>query len=379
MLINKLSKKKWLKFALSLLSAFLVTVAVMACVQTQTPEKKPEVATTAKSTATSTEAAKPATGSITIYTALEDDQLSEYLPLFQKTYPDIKVNKVRDSTGVVTAKLLAEKDNPTADVVWGLAASSLLIAEKQGMLEPYAPKGLEAVQPQFRDSENPPKWVGIDVWESAFCVNTVEVGKKNLQIPTSWADLIKPEYKGQIVMSNPASSGTGFLSVSAILQMMGEAEGWKYLDALHENIAQYVHSGSKPCKLAGSGEYAIGISFGYRAVKQKNGGEPIQPVFPKEGSGWDIEANALIKKANINPAAKTFLDWAISPEISKKYAKNFPITAVKTDVPVPAGFPEDPIKQLFPKNDFKWAAANRDAILAEWTKRYDSKSEAKKK
>ncbi|MCA6586245.1 MAG: putative 2-aminoethylphosphonate ABC transporter substrate-binding protein [Pseudanabaena sp. M158S2SP1A06QC] len=379
MLINKLSKKKWLKFALSLLSAFLVTVAVTACVQTQTPEKKPEVATTAKSTATSTEAAKPATGSITIYTALEDDQLSEYLPLFQKTYPDIKVNKVRDSTGVVTAKLLAEKDNPTADVVWGLAASSLLIAEKQGMLEPYAPKGLEAVQPQFRDSENPPKWVGIDVWESAFCVNTVEVGKKNLQIPTSWADLIKPEYKGQIVMSNPASSGTGFLSVSAILQMMGEAEGWKYLDALHENIAQYVHSGSKPCKLAGSGEYAIGISFGYRAVKQKNGGEPIQPVFPKEGSGWDIEANALIKKANINPAAKTFLDWAISPEISKKYAKNFPITAVKTDVPVPAGFPEDPIKQLFPKNDFKWAAANRDAILAEWTKRYDSKSEAKKK
>jgi iron(III) transport system substrate-binding protein len=377
--INKLSKKKWLKFALSLLSAFLLTIVVTACVQTQTPEKKPEVATSAKPTAASTEAAKPATGGITIYTALEDDQLSEYLPLFQKAYPDIKVNKVRDSTGVVTAKLLAEKDNPTADVVWGLAASSLLVADKQGLLEPYAPKGLEAVQAQFRDEKNPPNWVGIDAWESAFCVNTVESDKKKLPIPTSWADLIKPEYKGQIVMSNPASSGTGFLSVSAILQMMGEADGWKYLDALHENIAQYVHSGSKPCKLAGSGEYAIGISFGYRAVKQKNGGEPIQPVFPKEGSGWDIEANALIKKTNINPAAKTFLDWAISPEISKKYAKNFPITAVKTDVPVPAGFPEDPIKQLYPKNDFKWAAANRDAILAEWTKRYDSKSEAKKK
>ncbi|GBO54809.1 ferric iron ABC transporter, iron-binding protein [Pseudanabaena sp. lw0831] len=370
--------KKWLRFSLSLLSAFLLTVFVTACVQTQTPENKAQTNTSAN-TAKSTEAAKPTTGGITIYTALEDDQLSEYLPLFQKQYPDIKVNKVRDSTGVVTAKLLAEKDNPNADVVWGLAASSLLVADKQGMLEPYAPKGLDAVQPQFRDSQNPPHWVGIDAWESAFCVNTVEAGKKNLPIPQSWADLIKPEYKGQIVMSNPASSGTGFLSVSAILQMMGDAEGWKYLDALHENIAQYVHSGSKPCKLAGSGEYAIGISFGYRAVKQKNAGEPIQPVFPKEGSGWDVEANALVKKANINPAAKTFLDWAISPEISKKYAKNFPLTAVKTDVPIPAGFPEDPVKQLFPKNDLKWAAANRDTILAEWTKRYDSKSEAKKK
>ena len=370
--------KKWLRFSLSLLSAFLLTVFVTACVQTQTPENKAQT-TTSTSATKSAEFAKPATGGITIYTALEDDQLSEYLPLFQKQYPDIKVNKVRDSTGVVTAKLLAEKDNPTADVVWGLAASSLLVADKQGMLEPYAPKGLDAVQPMFRDSQNPPHWVGIDAWESAFCVNTVEAGKKNLSIPQSWADLIKPEYKGQIVMSNPASSGTGFLSVSVILQMMGDAEGWKYLDALHENIAQYVHSGSKPCKLAGSGEYAIGISFGYRAVKQKNGGEPIQPVFPKEGSGWDVEANALVKKANINPDAKIFLDWAISPEISKKYAKNFPLTAVKTDVPIPAGFPEDPLKQLSTKNDLKWAAANRDTILAEWTKRYDSKSEAKKK
>lgn len=370
--------KKWLRFSLSLLSAFLLTVFVTACVQTQTPDNKAQTTTSANATK-SAEVAKPATGGITVYTALEDDQLSEYLPLFQKEYPDIKVNKVRDSTGVVTAKLLAEKDNPTADVVWGLAASSLLVADKQGMLEPYAPKGLDAVQPMFRDSQNPPHWVGIDAWESAFCVNTVEAGKKNLSIPQSWADLIKPEYKGQIVMSNPASSGTGFLSVSVILQMMGDAEGWKYLDALHENIAQYVHSGSKPCKLAGSGEYAIGISFGYRAVKQKNAGEPIQPVFPKEGSGWDVEANALVKKANINPAAKTFLDWAISPEISKKYAKNFPLTAVKTDVPIPAGFPEDPLKQLSPKNDLKWAAANRDTILAEWTKRYDSKSEAKKK
>jgi iron(III) transport system substrate-binding protein len=374
-----LIKKKWFRFALSVLSVFLLTVFVTACVQTQTPDNKTQATTGAKPATATSEVAKAPSGGITVYTALEDDQLAEYLPLFEKQYPDIKVSKVRDSTGIVTAKLLAEKDKPVADVVWGLAVSSLLVADKQGLLEPYAPKGLEAVQAQFRDSANPPNWVGIDAWESAFCVNTVESGKKNLAIPESWADLIKPEYKGQIVMSNPASSGTGFLSVSFVLQMMGEADGWKYLDALHQNVAQYVHSGSKPCKLAGAGEYAIGISFGYRAIKQKKGGEPIQPVFPKEGSGWDIEANALIKKPNINPAAKTFLDWAISAEISKKYAKNFPLTAVKTDVAIPEGFPKDPIAQLYPKNDFKWAAANRDAILTEWTKRYDSKSEAKKK
>ncbi|MEY2345300.1 ABC transporter substrate-binding protein [Proteus mirabilis] len=74
-----------------------------------------------------------------------------------------------------------------------------------------------------------------------------------LSKPTSWQDLTKPEYKGKIVMPNPASSGTGFLDVSAWLQIFGEQEGWAYMDKLHQNIGQYVHSGSKPCKMAASG------------------------------------------------------------------------------------------------------------------------------
>jgi iron(III) transport system substrate-binding protein len=313
-------------------------------------------------------------GEITVYTALEDDQIAEYLPVFNAQYPAIKVNIVRDSTGIVTAKLLAEKDNPQADAVWGLAATSLLIADQQGMLEPYAPEGLERIRPEFRDPADPPHWVGIDTWFSAFCANTVELAAKGLPIPASWADLVKPEYAGAIAMPNPASSGTGFLSVSAILQMMGEEEGWAYLDKLHENIAVYTHSGSKPCRMAGAGEVPIGISFDYRAIKQKEAGEPIEPVFPQEGSGWEIEANALVKKAEINPAAQTFLDWAIGDEIMRKYAENYPITAAVTAVPIPAGYPEDPIAQLV-ENDFVTMAGERDRILAEWTARYDAKSE----
>ncbi|MGL5083472.1 MAG: putative 2-aminoethylphosphonate ABC transporter substrate-binding protein [Microcoleaceae cyanobacterium] len=341
-----------------------------------TPTGSAPTNTEATTADTTTANASGAADTITVYTALEDDQIKAYLSLFKEAHPDIKVNIVRDSTGIITAKLLAEKDNPQADVVWGLAASSLLVADQQGLLEPFAPAGLDKVQPKFRDDREPPHWVGIDAWMSAFCVNTVEMENRGLPIPQSWEDLTKPEYKGLIVMSNPASSGTGFLSVSALLQMKGEEEGWKYLDALNENIAQYMHSGSKPCKAAGTGEYPIGISFDYRAVKQKNEGEPIAAVFPTEGSGWDIEANALVRKAEIKPAAKTFLDWAITPEVSEKYAENFGITAVSTNVPVPEGFPADPTAQLA-KNDFNWAAENRDAILEEWTKRYDSKSEPK--
>ena len=313
---------------------------------------------------------------VLVYTALEDDQIPRYLESFKKQYPDITVKIVRDSTGIVTAKLLAEKTNPQADLIWGTAATSLLLCDQAGMLEGYAPKGLERVLPEFRDPRNPPHWVGIDAWETGFCVNTIELKNKKLPMPTSFADLIKPEYKGYLVMPNPASSGTGFLTVAGVLQMMGEKKGWEYLDKLHDNMALYTHSGSKPCKMAGTGEFPIGISFGYRGIVQKQKGEPVETVFPKEGSGWDLEANALVKKPAIKAGAKTFLDWAISDGAMKEYAKSFALVTVPTDQPVPEGYPKDPRKQLI-KNDFNWAAKNRDRILDEWNRRYGAKSEPK--
>lgn len=106
--------------------------------------------------------------------------------------------------------------------MWGLAATSLMILDQQGMLQPYAPKGVEKLSPAFVDKAKPPKWTGMDVWAATICFNTVEAAKKNLPKPESWADLTKPAYKGQIVMPHPASSGTGYLDVSAWLQMMGE-------------------------------------------------------------------------------------------------------------------------------------------------------------
>src|SRR5262245_149961 len=293
------TKKVNLLLVLLAIALLVITACQGSAAATQPPaEQKEEVA--AESGAA--DSAAPAdSGEITVYTALEDDQIEGYLKVFNEAYPNIKVNTVRDSTGIITARLLAEKDNPQADAVWGLAATSLLVADKEGMLEPYTPAGLDRIDAKFRDPNNPPHWVGNDVWMSAFCVNTIESEKLGLPMPASWDDLLNPVYKGHIVMPNPNSSGTGFLSVAGILQLKGEEAGWAYLDKLHENIGQYTHSGSKPCKLAGTGEYAIGVSFDYRALQQKADGEPIEAVFPKEGSGWDMEANALMKKDTINP------------------------------------------------------------------------------
>jgi iron(III) transport system substrate-binding protein len=98
-------------------------------------------------------AADPAKGNITVYTALEDEQVAEYLGAFNQQYPDIKVDVVRESTGTITAKLLAEKDNPQADLVWGTAASSMMVLDSKGMLEPYAPKGVERILTKFKSDK----------------------------------------------------------------------------------------------------------------------------------------------------------------------------------------------------------------------------------
>ena len=321
-----------------------------------------------------TSPALAATRSLLVYTALEDDEIPRYLALFKKSHPDISVKIVRDSTGIITAKLLAEKGNPRADLVWGTAATSLMLCDQAGMVEPYAPAGIDRVIPKMKDHHSIPHWVGIKAWMTGFCVNTMECQDFELPCPQSFEDLLNPVYKGHLVMPNPASSGTGFLTVSALLQLKGEKEGWAFLDKLHANIARYTHSGSKPCKIAGSGELPIGISFAYRGFVQHSKGEPVKTIFPKEGSGWDVEANCLIKKDKINPAAKTFLDWAISEPVMKEYAQVYPVTAYATGTPIPDGFPMNPSGQLI-ENDFQWAAENRRRILKEWHRRYDNKSD----
>src|ERR1043166_2318562 len=293
-----------------------------------------------------------------VYTALETDQLKQYADGFAKVAPDVELRWVRDSTGVITAKLLAEKSNPQADVVMGVAATSMVIFDQDGMLAPYLPKGFDKLTRSYSDAKNPPAWIGMDVWGATVCFNTVEAKKHNLPKPETWKDLTKPVYRNMITMPNPASSGTGFLDVTAWLQTFGEAEGWKFMDALHANIAQYTHSGSKPCRQAGAGEFPIGISFEYRAHQVKSSGAPIEIILPKEGLGWDIEATGILKSTKKMEAARRLVDWVASKEANELYAKWWAIVAMpgvaqKLDS-IPDGY-----EKMLVKNDFDFAARNR--------------------
>jgi iron(III) transport system substrate-binding protein len=313
-----------------------------------------------------------------VYTAIEADELAMFEAEFEADNPEIDLQwGARDSTGIITAKLLAEKDNPQADIVWGLAATSLVFLSNEGYFQGYAPNGVENLDAKFVDpTMDPPLWVGQRAWIASVCFNTIEAEKHGLPMPASWKDLTDPVYQGHVVMPNPNSSGTGFLDVSSWLQIWGEEGGWAFMDGLHENIAWYTHSGSKPCKQAAAGEIPVGISFAYRGAKLKNDGAPVEVIAPSEGVGWEVEAFGIVKGTKNLAAAQALADWSVTRKANEIYNREYAVVAMPGIAQEVKNFPPNILDRMI-TNDFAWAAANRQRILAEWQKRYGAKSEPK--
>ena len=313
---------------------------------------------------------------LTVYTAVENDQLGPHKQAFEAAHKDIEIAWVRDSTGVITARLLAEKDNPRADVIWGLGASSVALFDSMGMLQPYSPKDVDKIKPIFRSDKDPVTWTGMDAYLAVMCYNTIEGAKNKMPKPTSWADLANPVYKDAIVMPNPASSGTGYQAVYAWLQLMGEKDGWEFMDKLHQNVAVYTHSGSAPCVQAGKGERVIGIGFDMRGAREKTAGAPIDIIIGKEGSPWEMEATAIVKGTKNLAAAQKLADFAITKPAYELYGKFFAVVGYPGVNPAPPNYPPGADAAMI-KLDLAKMGSDRARILAEWTKRYDGKSAAK--
>jgi iron(III) transport system substrate-binding protein len=311
-------------------------------------------------------------GTITVYTSYEEDELAAFIDKMNEDLPDIEVNVLRLSTGDLGARMLAESSNPQHDVIWGWAATHMVDPRILDLLEPYEAQGIEKVPARFRDPEN--RWFATTGYMGAFCVNNEVMSAKDLPMPASWEDLLDPVYKDELVMPNPASSGTGYLHVASILQMMGEEEGWEFLDALDENMNQYIKSGSRPCNSASAGEFAIGISFALRAIKNIEEGYPITMVVPSEGAGHELEAHGLMKTSQNKEDARRFLDWTLSKAAEEEY-NNWKSIVTMSDREMPqrfldAGLPADISTVLFDV-DYAWAAENRDRIVTEWQERYE--------
>lgn len=308
-----------------------------------------------------------------VYTTLEVENIADFKKAFEAENRDIEIVWLRDSTGVVTAKILAEQNAQRGDAIWGLAVTSTMLLKERGLLDPYAPKNLAALKPSFRDPADPPSYVGMEGWVAAVCFNTVEGEKLGLPKPASWFDLLDPKFKGKIVMPHPASSGTGYFHVSAWIQTFGEEKAWAFMDRLHENIAMYVHSGAQPCRLTAAGEFPVGISAEISAAEVRHKGAPVVGLLMKEGGGWEMDTAAILKGTKNPEAARRLMDFAASRKANELYATFVSQVAMPGIASTIPDYPEGVAESMI-KNDFAWASANRARILAEWTRRYEGKA-----
>ncbi|WP_198376810.1 putative 2-aminoethylphosphonate ABC transporter substrate-binding protein [Neoroseomonas rubea] len=310
---------------------------------------------------------------LTVYTALENEQLAPFKQAAEAALRDIEIAWVRDSTGIITARLIAERQNPRADIVWGLSVFSLLQMEALDMLEPYTPQGAEALRANMRSDRSPMTWTGMDAFVSAICFNTVVAQQRNLPRPTTWNDLLNPVFRGQVVMPNPNSSGTGFLTMAGWIGARGEAGAWEYMTRLHENIQVYTHSGSAPCNNAARGEYGVGISFDMRSVALRNQGAPIEIIVPTDGVGFDLEATAILRGTRNQAAARRLADFAVSRPAMELYGRYYALLALPGVEPTVRNYPADFAERLV-SADFRAIATQRDRLLREWAGRFDGKS-----
>lgn len=306
-------------------------------------------------------------GSITVYSALEEEEIADYVKAAQKAMPDIEVNVLRLSTGKLGARILAEAENPQADLIWGWAVTAMMDPRVMNMLEPYQANGSDKLSAAHRDAGG--RWFAPTGYMGAFCVNTQRLEKKGLPMPKSWKDLENPAFKGEVLMPDPNSSGTGYLHVNALLQGLGEDKGWAQLKAVDANMAQYTSSGSKPCKAARAGEYTVGASLAFTALKSIESGYPVTMVFPEGGVGYELEASGLMASSKNKADAQQFLDWTLSSGATDLYG------AFKALITVPgvkpsaaaekAGLPAD-ISSVLTKVDFAASAKTQIATKKRW-------------
>ena len=252
-------------------------------------------------------------GELVVYGSCEEPYLAAAAQHFEELY-GIKTYYQRLSTGEVQAKIAEEAGNPSGDVWFGGTTDPYNESAKEGLLEAYEAKNAaHLLSEKYRDADG--AWYGIYKGILGFMVNTEELERLGLEAPQSWADLIKPEYKGLIWLSNPNTAGTAKLVINTMVQMLGHDEAMEYFVELDKNIAQYTKSGSGPSKKVGIGECVIGIGFLHDGITQiLDGYDNIALIIPSEGTSFEIGATAIFEGCAHPNAAKLWIEYALSPE-----------------------------------------------------------------
>jgi iron(III) transport system substrate-binding protein len=247
--------------------------------------------------------------SLVVYSSVDEENAKKLLDAFTKA-TGVKVRFTFLSSGPAVARIEAEKNNPQADVWYGAPSENHVVLREKGLSQPYVSPNAKDLVAKFKDPEG--YWTSFYMNPLGFASNSKTLEQKKVEPPASWADLLKPEFKGQVQAPSPQTSGTGYNMVAALVIIMGEDKAFDYLKRLNPSIQTYTQSGTAPSKAAAIGQAGVGIQFTPAFLQLIEEGYLLKITFPKEGVGFEAPAISILKGAPHPDLAKKLVDWSIS-------------------------------------------------------------------
>lgn len=309
-----------------------------------------------------------AQNSVSAYTTLEEPLAKALFEQFQKE-TGISVSFVRLSGGEAVARMEAEAANPQASIWVGGVGLDHITAKSKNLTLPYQSRFSQNTRPEFKDPQN--YWIGLYVGPLTFVTNLDRAKSLGLPPPKSWADLLKPIYKGQIRMANPGISGTAYNVLTTIrtLNNGNENAAFDYLKKLDANVDQYARSGSAPGKSVATGEIPIAIGYAHDQVKLKAEGANVEINAPSEGTGYELASMSIIRGGKNQVEARRLYDWILSSKDAQKLFTEWYLVLVANGAEKhPLALSLDQIKTI--NQDMAWDgdAVNKNRLLDRWNK-----------
>ena len=247
--------------------------------------------------------------SLVVYSSVDEENAKKLLDAFTKA-TGVKVRFTFLSSGPAVARIEAEKNNPQADIWYGAPSENHVVLKEKGLSQPYVSPNAKDLAAKFKDPEG--YWTSFYMNPLGFASNVNTLKQRGVEPPTSWADLLKPEFKAQVQTPSPQTSGTGYNMVAALVIIMGEDKAFDYLKKLNPSIQTYTQSGTAPSKAAAIGQAGVGIQFTPAFLQLIEEGYPLKITFPKEGVGFEAPAISILKGAPHLELAKKLVDWSIT-------------------------------------------------------------------
>ncbi len=320
-------------------------------------------------------AAAQSGGELVVYCSVLNDWCLMMTQGFEKK-TGAKVTMTQKGSGETIAQLRAEAANPKADIFYGGVGDQHLEAAEAGLTVEYKSPLLAELHPWARKQAEDSKYKTVGIYAGALGIvwNTEQLAKKNLPEPKCWADVIRPEFKNEVQMSNPSSSGTAYVALATLVQVMGEEPAFAYLKKLHANINQYTRSGPAPVRNAALGETTVGINFLHDAVAEAATGAKLKIAAPCEGTGYEIGSMSIVKGGKNPDNARKWYDWALTAEVQNqaKTVKSYQVPS-NMKASAPEAMPRMADMKLIDFDHVKYSAtAERKRIIARWEKEVGS-------